>query len=114
MPLSLASDALRSWFLIPYSSFLTPRSSLLALRSSPQVSPGQRRLHDIGSVHAPLGPARTHDIVQLINEENHLRMRLRFLDDVREPLAEHWGDDRASLAGWTTAANRKSAIVSQR
>ena len=23
-----------------------------------EVSPGQRRLHDIGSVHAPLGPAR--------------------------------------------------------
>ena len=44
---------------IPSSWFLVPRSSLLALRSLPEVSPGQRRLHDIGCVHAPLGPART-------------------------------------------------------
>ena len=36
-----------------------PHSSLLIPRSSPQVSPCQCRLHDIGSVHAPLGPART-------------------------------------------------------
>jgi hypothetical protein len=37
---------------------VVPHSSLLIPRSSPQGSPGQRRLHDIGRVDAPLGPAR--------------------------------------------------------
>ena len=55
---------LGSWFLVPPSSVLSPQSSVLSPqssfllpRSSPQVSPGQRQLHDIGRVHAFLGPA---------------------------------------------------------
>jgi hypothetical protein len=42
--------------------FLVPHSSLLALRSSPPVSPGQRRLHDIGSVHAARGAAHVRHL----------------------------------------------------
>ena len=68
-----------------------------------QLAAGQGRLEQIARVHGPLGRARAHDRVQLVDEEDDLALRvLHGLEDGLEPLLElatvlGAGDQRAHV-----------------
>ena len=54
-----------------------------------QLSPCQRRLEDVACVHGTFGCSRTHDSVQLVDEQYDLTVRfLHFLEYALEPVLE--------------------------
>ena len=69
-----------------------------------QLAAGQWRLEDVGGVDRAFGGARTHEGVQLVDEEDRIVGVAELLDDLLEPLLElaailGAGDERADIEG---------------
>ena len=52
------------------------------------LSAGQRGLHDVGGVHGAVGIPRAHDVVNFVNEQDHVAGAAHFGQQALDPLLE--------------------------